>query len=194
VYRVSRPPVGVCLRYRIFAADRDIKPLTRKEITSAEDEHGSFPKEYVAFLLNYNGGELVDKVFFDADENDGIEGFASLTQYLTLDELIENIRFPYVHEFDDGREIERVFYKLPRSRLPIGYLKTYGIGYYYDAVMLVSHKRGTQTSTRVEYYSNPLTNDIPCQDADNPRRRFSPLAQTFCVFLHTIDNVFAPDE
>jgi uncharacterized protein (TIGR02996 family) len=55
VARVSRPPLGVCVRSRLFVpADR---PTTEKAIRAVERRFGMrFPADYRAFLLNYNGG------------------------------------------------------------------------------------------------------------------------------------------
>lgn len=187
VARVSRPPVGVCLRWNIFA-DIDSRELPTREAVERVVLNRGFPHEYAGFLLNYGGGDLLDVV--DVDEFT-IEGFASLSGGLTIDELIENIEFPHEDE-DSGCETN--FYNFPPNRLPVAYSGNHGIGDYFDAVVLVTRKRGNETRSHVEYYSNPLANDVPFDEASSPRRCFSRLASSFGHLLAEIEAAFEPDE
>jgi uncharacterized protein (TIGR02996 family) len=76
VYRVSRPPVGVCFRHTVF---QFTGPQLRPDaIDSLLDR--DVPDDYLAFLLNYNGGLLSDLTGSKTIDEPSwqIEGFARL--------------------------------------------------------------------------------------------------------------------
>lgn len=57
VARVSMPPVGVCIEH--VELERRGPIVSRADIAAVESTlSASFPPDYVAFLLNYNGGEV----------------------------------------------------------------------------------------------------------------------------------------
>ena len=57
VARVSMPPVGMCIEH--VELERRGPTVSRADIAAVESTiSASFPPDYVAFLLNYNGGEV----------------------------------------------------------------------------------------------------------------------------------------
>ncbi|VTS10460.1 TIGR02996 domain-containing protein [Gemmata obscuriglobus] len=57
IARVSMPPVGVCVEH--VELERRGPTVSRADIAAIESTiSASFPPDYVAFLLNYNGGEV----------------------------------------------------------------------------------------------------------------------------------------
>ena len=187
VYRVSRPPVGVCFRQSILVSDTQGPKLSLQEIQHAGERYGGFPPEYVAFLLNYNGGELLEPV--DIDEW-SFEGFCTINGAMSIDDVVTNIEFEYE---DDG--LLQDFTSLPDGRIPVAYSHCYGIGEYYSAAMLVKSKRSVKESAwRVDYYDNPLANDVPFDEASDPANCYSRIAKTFHEFVFLIDSSFQPDD
>lgn len=79
--RVSRPPMGVCCEHITFAdpsPDR-IRPAVSVEGIWAIDDRLFLPKDYQAFLLNYNGGRPRPATFRLPDGGSvRIDGFHSL--------------------------------------------------------------------------------------------------------------------
>ena len=71
VYRVSRPPLGACFKNKVFEFTGP--HITIEDIRAQESTIPFLPDEYVAFLMNYNGGLLLDR-FYD----DECMGFAQL--------------------------------------------------------------------------------------------------------------------
>ena len=183
VYRVSRPPVGICFRLPIMEKGAHVPSLSRADVDECGKQYGGFPSEYVAFLLNYDGYGLVEAVDFD---DGGIEEFCSISGGFTIGELVANIEFEYE---EDG--LQQSFYSLPQSRLPIAFMTEYGIGDYYSAVVIVKGKR---SPCSIDYYSNPLANDVPIDEAESPRNCYKRLASSLPVLIQMIEDCFEPDD
>src|SRR5262245_19431054 len=76
VARVSRPSVGVCLQAPLFR--RASKRTTEDAIHRVEARFGvTFPPEYRAFLLNYNGGGFLYPLFTEDGQPDETMFFMS---------------------------------------------------------------------------------------------------------------------
>jgi uncharacterized protein (TIGR02996 family) len=67
VARVSMPPVGVCIEHTALTGHGPL--LSDGDISEAERRIGvSFPADYRAFLLNYNGGYIDASLYFDTPD------------------------------------------------------------------------------------------------------------------------------
>lgn len=122
--RVSRPPIGVCLTTDAFSARGP--RLTLDDMTEETD---TYPDDYLAFLLNYNGGRLLEKVTIATiNLRCPIDGFASLGgdsedmcvrdgAIPTIDQLETSI----VHPRDSGYVFQ--------GSIPFGYEKAKLEGY-----------------------------------------------------------------
>lgn len=188
-YRVSRPPVGVCFSHAVFEPDSRGPALTLPQIEKAESRFGGFPPEYTAFLLNYNGGELIDSV--DGDDDDwSLEGFAGLDGAATsISELVSNIEFEYE---EDG--LQQSFTSLPRGHIPFAFSICYGIGTYYNVALLAKQQSKKGLQFPVVYFEHPLANDIPIDEAQDASECFHRISPSLTAFLHEIDNCFGEDE
>ena len=94
VARVSRPPEGVCCDHLGFT---ECGPrLTADEVAAVAGRLGvAFPPEFVAFLLNYNAGQVTP-----------VGTAPEQTPYAVSDD-IEWGFYPIGHEFDMVHDIER---------------------------------------------------------------------------------------
>ncbi len=211
VYRVSRPPVGVCFRYPVFEFTGF--ELTHEDVQLGKAEIPYLPTEYAAFLLNYNGGMLLDHV-----QHPGARGPTRRTWYLeglaqlALDEpeehdevpitdrktlpsiqrLADNLYHPNVDSQAWGGAADQLF----TNYTVIGFSQAeFG---HFDCLLLGEILwRGTPAQ-RVFAYRNPngdpsFFEDLSEAQCDRKAQRYKPernliqIAKSFTEFLSTLD-------
>jgi uncharacterized protein (TIGR02996 family) len=86
VYRVTRPPTGVCCDHVRFA---ESMPITATAIQDVEQRlRISLPPEYQAFLLNYNGGR--PRSVERCELNDWIDDFFPVGEFVSVPGLVDD--------------------------------------------------------------------------------------------------------
>lgn len=158
VYRVSRPPIGVCLTKDIFSKcgpllDGELEVETRNQLKK-------FPPEYVAFLLNYNGGDLLDDVRDTLSQLDcSAARFAALGTHDSDGELLTPKQLSAELTHPNGSD------RVLTNCIPIAYAR--GEFDAYNCLLLQPPLRGKKLPHAVIYYTNPCGQEWSEEDVDS---------------------------
>jgi uncharacterized protein (TIGR02996 family) len=201
VARVSRTPIGVCIRNRIFAFTGPL--VTSADIRTHESEIPDCPNEYQAFLLNYNGGLLTES-------RSDCEGFARLgTNELghrysetadakisapdslpSLQGLASELCHPDISSNAWGGSSDPIF----TDCIPIGFSRAdFGAFHYF---LLRPRKKAKKRIHEVIYYRNPCGSEWDGMDDDeadeyaaafDEQDHVEVVASTFTDFLEQLD-------
>ncbi len=181
VYRVSRPPLGVCLRNTPFDEDSCGPQLTRAEVERVGQEYGGFPTAYIAFLLNYNGGCCAGDV-----EVNGVV----IAEFVSINgEHGNSIKYVVDHLADASGPYGK--FDLPNDRFPIAFTHGYANDYYCHALMIVREKVARRGITYPLYnYDNPYANEVDDDDLADALDEdcYSYVASDFLAFIQEMDN------
>ncbi len=162
VYRVSRSPVGVCLAKVLFA-ERGPELKQEQLLTDSTE----YPPEYRAFLLNYNGGLLVEDVCDGTAQDDcEIRGFASIGNPDQYDRFVSEDDIPTVGQLKDNLVHPNGHDRVLTSCTPIAYVC--GDFDAYNCLLLQppSKRHGKKPLATVVYYRNPSGQEWSEEDVD----------------------------
>lgn len=168
VYRVSRPPVGVCFRHKVFHFTGPRLQPDAIDLDSLRDH--DVPDDYLAFLMNYNGGLLSDLAGSQTIDEPRwqIEGFARLhdpdeeeheasaeteisaaTDLPTYRGLSASLWHPNVSNTGWGGSSDPVF----DDCLAIAFERAdYG---HFNVILYRQIERGNKLSTQILFYRDP---------------------------------------
>ncbi len=177
MYRVSRPPVGICFFSDSVFEEGTLGPqLSLIDVESAGAQFGGFPHDYTAFLLNYNGGQLTASLNVGGYE---VSGFVTINGDFTFRDVLKRLS-------DDGEYADW-------GRIPFAYQFGYANHHYCHVAMIMrrSHGQG-RVSRPVYYYDNPWANevydeDLPAALRQNNDRR---VASSFTAYIDEMDTFF----
>lgn len=205
VARVSRPPVGVCFQHQVF--EYTGPRITLDDIQSHGHEIPYLPDDYIAFLLNYNGGYLAGDRgagYCDGFSRLGLETpgrpmAAPITkpqELPTIQGLANQLCHPNVSSMAWGGSSDRIF----TDCTVIGFSQA-EFGCFHSLLLRKRAPQRGKQRQRVLYYSDPngveqfwgddLESD---EDYDRVVARFKPerhaetVSESFCEFLAEIDH------